>query len=42
MRDGWRCAICGASASEVRLEIDHVDGDPGNWVPETTGVKIKK
>jgi hypothetical protein len=33
-RDGWRCAICGASSAEVRLEIDHVDGDPGNWVPE--------
>lgn len=33
-RDGWRCAVCAASSTEVRLEIDHVDGDPANWAPE--------
>jgi len=33
-RDGWRCAVCGASTAEVPLEIDHIDGDCGNWAPE--------
>lgn len=33
-RDGWRCAVCGASNAEIPLEIDHIDGDPGNWAPE--------
>ena len=33
-RDGNRCAVCGISSAEVPLEIDHVDGDPGNWAPE--------
>ncbi|MGB9022616.1 MAG: HNH endonuclease signature motif containing protein [Candidatus Bathyarchaeia archaeon] len=34
VRDGLRCAVCGASSAEVPLEIDHIDGDPGNWAPE--------
>jgi len=33
-RDGWRCAVCGASSAEVPLEIDHMDGDPANWAPD--------
>lgn len=33
-RDGNRCAVCGRSSAEVPLEIDHIDGDPGNWAPE--------
>ena len=33
-RDGLRCAICGVSSAEIPLEIDHMDGDPGNWAPQ--------
>jgi len=33
-RDGELCAVCGKGPEEVRLEIDHVDGDPNNNAPE--------
>jgi len=33
-RDGELCSVCGKGSAEVRLEIDHLDGDPNNNAPE--------
>ena len=33
-RDGELCSVCAKGPEEVRLEIDHIDGDPNNNAPE--------
>jgi len=33
-RDGESCKVCKKGPDEVKLEIDHVDGDPNNNAPE--------
>lgn len=50
IRDGESCLLCGAlpatrnngfNVAEI-LEIDHVDGDPWNWLPENLRLLCKK
>jgi hypothetical protein len=50
IRDGESCKLCGAlpvtrnnrfNVAEI-LEIDHVDGDPWNWLPENLRLLCKK
>lgn len=32
LRQGRKCAICATSESEHELVIDHIDGNPNNWL----------
>lgn len=50
IRDGESCCLCGMlpatrnngfNVAEI-LEIDHVDGDPWNWLPENLRLLCKK
>ncbi len=48
IRDGERCAYCGASPAtrnngngSLVLEINHIDQDPWNWLPENLNLACK-
>ena len=48
LRDGEQCQLCGANPATrnngnepLKLEIDHVDGDPWNWLPENLRLLCK-